>query len=120
MASNMSDVGGAAPSMVGAAPARSHHIDRFQWGREVLSMAKMDVQRFDRLATMLGTHAAGEVLLLAVARTCGDNASLWNKARLAGIPWQRKNWTALSKLQKQYNGGVETALPALLESESFE
>ena len=53
-------------------------------------MAKMDAQSFEHLANVLGTHAA-EVLLLAVARTCGDNASLWNKARLTGIPWQRKN-----------------------------
>ena len=81
-------------------------------------MAKMDALSFERLAKLLGAQAAGEVLLLAVARVCGDNVNLWNKARLAGIPWQRKNWTALSKLQKQYNGGVETEpLPALLESE---
>ena len=81
-------------------------------------MAKVDAQTFEHLANVLGTHAAGEVLLLAVARACGDNADLWNKARLVGILWQRKNWTALSKLQRQYNGGVETEpLPSLLESE---
>ena len=77
----------------------------------------MDAQSFEHLACVLGTHVVGEVLLLAVARTCGDNASLWNKARSAGIPWQRKNWTALSKLQKQYNRAVETALLPLLESQ---
>ena len=75
----------------------------------------MDAQSFEKLANVLGTHAAGEVLLLAVARACGDNASLWNKARSAGIPWQRKNWTALSKVQEQYAGAVETALPPGLE-----
>ena len=81
-------------------------------------MTKVDAQDFERLAKAIGAHAAGEVLLLAVAQACGDNASLWNKARSVGIPWQHKNWTALSKLQKQYNGGVETEpLPALLESE---
>ena len=73
-------------------------------------MAQMDAQSFQQLANVLGTHAAGEVLLLAVARACGENASLWNKARLVGIPWQRKTWTALSTLQNQYNGGVETGV----------
>ena len=81
-------------------------------------MAKIDAQSFEFLANRLGIRAAGEVLLLALARVCGDNADLWNQARLLGIPWQSKNWTALSKLQKQYNGGVETEpLPALLECE---
>ena len=54
----------------------------------------MDVQSFENLARLLGAHAAGEVLLLAVARACEGNASLWAEARSAGIPWQRKNWTA--------------------------
>ena len=78
-------------------------------------MARMDSQTFEELATMLGTRAAGEVLLLAVARACGHTASLWNQAHSVGIPWQRKKWTALSTLQEEYNGGVETLLPVLLE-----
>ena len=80
-------------------------------------MARMDAETFEELATVLGAHAAGEVLLLAVARVCGDNAGLWNKSHSIGIPWQRKKWTALSTLKKQYNDGVESALPALEESE---
>ena len=81
-------------------------------------MAKIEVQTFEILANVIGIRAAGEMLLLALARGCGDNADLWNKARLLGIPWQRKNWTALSKLQRQYNGGVETEpLPALPKGE---
>ena len=75
----------------------------------------MDAQTFEELATMLGTRAAGEVLLLAVARACKHTPSLWNQAHSVGIPWQRKKWTALSTLIKQYNSGVETALPAVLE-----
>ena len=58
-------------------------------------MTNMDVQSFEQLARLLGVQAAGEALLLAVARTCGGDASLWNKARSAGIPLQRKNWAAL-------------------------
>ena len=77
--------------MVGAALARGHAIDHFQWGRHALKMAKIGAQNFEHLAEKLGINAAGEVLLLAVARTCGDNASLWDKARRAGIPWQHKN-----------------------------
>ena len=69
-------------------------------------MARMDAQTFEELATVLGTRAAGEVLLLAVARACKHTPSLWNQAHSVGIPWQRKNWTALSTLVKQYNGGV--------------
>ena len=68
-------------------------------------MAKMDAQSFEHFANVLGTHAAGEVLLLAVAEVCGDDNKLWGKARSIGIPWQRKNWTALTKLQMQYNDG---------------
>ena len=69
-------------------------------------MARMDAQTFEELATMIGTRAAGEVLLLAVARACRHTASLWNQAHSVGIPWHRKNWTALSTLVQQYNGGV--------------
>ena len=86
-------------------------------------MARMDAQTFAELATMVGTRAAGEVLLLAVARACTGNAGLWNKAHSVGIPWQRKNWTALSTLQKQYNadmwewcGGEDGASSAACES----
>ena len=70
-------------------------------------MAKMeDVQSFENLARLLGACAVGEVLLLAVARACEGNASLWDEARLAGIPWQHKNWTALKELQSQYSDAV--------------
>ena len=117
MAASGSVVGDAAPSMVGAAPARGEALDQYQWGRGALNMAKMDAHVFAKLATVLGTHGAGEVLLLAVARACGGDASLWDKARSVGIPWQRKNWPALSKVQEQYVGAVETALPPGLDSE---
>ena len=80
-------------------------------------MAKMDAQSFDKWAAVLGTHAAGEVLMLAVARACGDDAGLWHKAHSVGIPWRQKTWTALSRLQERYNGGVKTELRALLERE---
>ena len=80
-------------------------------------MAKIEVQTFEILANRLGIRAAAEMLLLIIARGCGENADLWNQARLLGIPWQSKNWTALSKLQKQYNRAVETALLPLLESQ---
>ena len=96
MAASRSVVSDAAPSMVGTAPAQGEAIDQYQWGRGALKLAKMDAQSFEKLANVLGTHAAGEVLLLAIARACGDNVGLWNKAHLVGIPWQRKNWTALS------------------------
>ena len=78
----------------------------------------MDVQVFEHLASLIGTHAAGEVLLLAVARTCGDKDSLWKKACSAGIPWQRKKWTALSNLENQYNRAVEIASQPMLENEA--
>ena len=80
-------------------------------------MAKLDVQSFELLARLLGAQGAGEVLLLAVATVCGRLDSIWMKARGDGIPWLRKNWTALSQLQEQYNHAVETALAALPESE---
>ena len=81
-------------------------------------MVKIGAQNFEHLAEKLGINVVGEVLLLAVARTCGDNASLWDKARSAGIPWQHKNWASLSKLQQQYNGAVEI-LPPMLGSKEI-
>ena len=80
-------------------------------------MAEVEVESFEQLACNVGTRVAGEVLLLAVARACEGNASLWDEARSAGIPWQRKNWTALSKVQEQYTGAVEALLPPGLASE---
>ena len=53
-------------------------------------MAKIDVQTFDKWVTALGAHAAGEVLLLAVTRVCGDDSGLWTRARALGIPWQHE------------------------------
>ena len=70
MALSGSVVGDTAPSMMGAAPAQGDAIDQDRWGRGALKMAKMDAQSFAKLATVLGTHGAGEVLLLAVARAC--------------------------------------------------
>ena len=80
-------------------------------------MAKLDLQTFEHLARLFGTQVVGEVLLLAVARKCGDDVSIWNQAHLVGIPWQRKNRAALSPLQQQYNSTVETAALSVAESE---
>ena len=66
-------------------------------------MSGMDAESFEELATMLGIHAAGEVLMLAVARACGDNAGLWNQALSLGIPSQQQEWRTLSTLQKNYD-----------------
>ena len=46
------------------------------------------------------------MVLLAVARQCKQDAGTWKRARNLGIPWQRKIWSALSKLQASYNGSV--------------
>ena len=43
--------------------------------------------------------AAAEILLLTIAKTCGENRRLWQSAEELGIPWQQKTWCALSELQ---------------------
>ena len=66
-------------------------------------MSGLDAETFEELATMVGIHAAGEVLMLAVARACGDNAGLWSQALSLGIPSQQQEWPTLSTLQKNYD-----------------
>ena len=60
-------------SMVGAAPKNRNAIDHYPWGREALRFCGMQTDEFEQLADKLGLGAAGEVLLLAVARKCGVN-----------------------------------------------
>ena len=95
--------------MVGAAPKNRKAIDHYQWGREALRFSGMQRDEFEQLADKLGLGAAGEVLLLAVARKCGDKREEWSKARALGIPWQQKRWSWLSKLQSSYNDAVKLA-----------
>ena len=54
----------------------------------------------------MGSGCAAEMLLLIVARQCGSNKRKWLQARDLGIPWQRKRWTSLTDLQREYNDAV--------------
>ena len=74
-------------SMVGGAPKNRKAIDRYQWGKEALRFCGMQTDEFDKLADKLGFGAAGEVLLLAVARKCEDKPQEWSKTRALGVPW---------------------------------
>ena len=57
-------------------------------------------------AGRVGSGCAAEMLLLIVARQCGSNKRKWLQARDLGIPWQRKRWTSLTDLQREYNDAV--------------
>ena len=46
------------------------------------------------------------MLLLAIARECGDEVEKWERAGAFGIPWQRKRWSSLTSLQSSYNDAV--------------
>ena len=100
--------------MVGGVPELRHAIDQFAWGRGALQFAEMDLKQHQVLADRLGPLPAGELLLLAVARKCGQDKHLWQRARDLGIPWQHKHWSGLSKLEKTFNHGV-TRLDAVVE-----
>ena len=50
------------------------------------------------------------MLLLAIARKCGDEVEEWERAGALGIPWQRKRWSSLASLQSSYNDAVRCSL----------
>ena len=54
-----------------AAQAR-RAIDQYAWGRDALAFCQMSVDEFESLTGRIGWAAAGEVLLLAIARKCED------------------------------------------------
>ena len=68
----LTDVGDAS-SMVAAPPRRRMAIDQYQWGRAALGFAEISVEEHEAWAARLGSGAAAEILLLAIARKCGNN-----------------------------------------------
>ena len=66
----------------------------------------MSVDEFDSLTNRIGWGAAFEVLLLAIARKCGDQVEKWERAGALGIPWQKQRWSSLTSLQSSYNAAV--------------
>ena len=98
---------GSAASMIGGHPQRRNRaIDMFQWGRAALSFVDMNAREHDNLAASIGSRAAGEVLLLAAARACGQSPQKWRQAQACGIPWQVKNFTSLKVLMVAYNDAI--------------
>ena len=59
-----------------------------------------------RWGRRLAGGAAFEVLLLAIARKCGDEVEEWERAGALGIPLQRKRWSSLTSLQSYDNAAV--------------
>ena len=82
-------------------------IDQYTWGRRALRFAGISVEEHEVGAGRMGSGCAAEMLLLLiVARQCGSNKRKWLQARDLGIPWQRKRWTSLTDLQREYNDAV--------------
>ena len=81
-------------------------IDQYTWGRRALRFAGISVEEHEVGAGRMGSGCAAEMLLLIVARQCGSNKRKWLQARDLGIPWQRKRWTSLTDLQREYNDAV--------------
>ena len=104
-------------SMIGRPPARQRTIDTWFWGRKALKIANTDEHTFESWVDFWGAHIAGEMLLLAVARVCKNDATLWSTAKASGIPWQRKTWSGLLQLQDQYNDAVENNRPPRMEQD---
>ena len=92
--------------MAGIATRRRCTIDLYAWGRGALTFCRMSVDEFDSLTNRIGWRAAFEVLLLAIARKCGDKVEKWERAGALGIPWQKKRWSSLTSLQSSYNDAV--------------
>ena len=92
--------------MAGMATQRRCTIDLYAWGRGALTFCRMSVDEFDSLTNRIGWGAAFEVLLLAIARKCGDKVEKWERAGALGIPWQKKRWSFLTSLQSSYNAAV--------------
>ena len=65
--------------------------DQYTWLPSTLAFVDMGLDEYEHLAGKIGSQAAAEVALLAVARACGDHVSKWKRAKELGIPWQQKN-----------------------------
>ena len=78
----------------------------YGWGRDALTFCRMSSDEFNSLETKISWGAVFEVLLLAIARECGDEVEKWERAGALGIPWQRKRWSSLTSLQSSYNDAV--------------
>ena len=78
-------------SLVGAPPRRRESIDHYLWGRAALRFAGISPAEHAGLVRKLGITTAMEVLLLAIAKVCGNNTCKWKKAKDLGIPWQENN-----------------------------
>ena len=90
----------------GRPPRKKQAIDQYTWGRRALRFAGISVEEHEVGAGRMGSGCAAEMLLLIVARQCGSNKRKWLQARDLGIPWQRKRWTSLTDLQREYNDAV--------------
>ena len=90
----------------GRPPRKKQAIDQYTWGRRALRFAGISVEEHEVGAGRMGSGCAAEMLLLIVARQCGSNKRKWLQARGLGIPWQRKRWTSLTDLQREYNDAV--------------
>ena len=90
----------------GRPPRKKQAIDQYTWGRRALRFAGISVEEHEVGAGRMGSGCAAEMLLLIVARQCGSNKRKWLQARDLGIPWQRKRWTSLTDVQREYNDAV--------------
>ena len=95
-------------SMVGCDPRLQAAIDEYTWGRKTLRFTGVTSEEHETLARHLGSGAAAEVLLLIVAQKCKGSTDKWQEAAKLGIPWRRKTWTDLTRLQQDYHKAVCT------------
>ena len=97
-------------STPGMTPPTPRAIDQYVWGRHALSFCRMSVDEFESLTRQIGWRAAGEVLLLAIDRKCGDNSEKWRRASALGTPWLQKRWRSVSRLRSSYNTAVSRSV----------
>ena len=75
-------------------------VDSYEWGHTAQKFADFGYRPYENMASVIGSSAAGGMLLLVGARKCGDDKQEWRDAQRMGIPWQPLSWKGLTKLQK--------------------
>ena len=70
--------------MAGMSAQQRCKIDMYGWGRDALTFCRMSLDEFNSLETKIGWGAAFEVLLLAIARKCGDEVEECEKGWSVG------------------------------------
>ena len=85
-------------------------IDTQDWVREAANFVGMTAEEYETNARRIGERSAREVVLLAIAYTCGKNKALWAEAREIRLPWHAITFSITTYMGQRYNNAVQRCL----------